>query len=296
MTIPEQPSRTQLPGVPAPKYVFKHALTQEVAYASLPYERRREVHACAAQAIEALFHDRLGEHSSALAHHYSRSGNTAKAVYYLQQAGQQAEHHSAYVEAICHLTMALELLPSLPDTLGRIQQELLVQTTLGRAFIATKGFAAQEVEHAYTRALELCRQVGDTRHLFQVLWGLRLVYMARAQLQQARTVAEEMLTLAQHQQDTALLLEAHFVLGYEVCFRQALAVARRQQVKWLELRAAISLSRLWQRQGKRDAARHLLADIYGWFTEGFETPDLREAQALLAELACQGRHGMLQAP
>ena len=70
----------------------------------------------------------------------------------------------------------------------------------------------------------------------------------------------------------------------EACFRQALAVARRQQAKWLELRAATNLSRLWQ-QGKRDAAHHLLTEVYGWFTEGFETPDLREAQALLAELS-----------
>jgi predicted ATPase len=70
----------------------------------------------------------------------------------------------------------------------------------------------------------------------------------------------------------------------EVCFQQALAVACQQQAKSLELRAAISLSRLWQRQGKRDEARELLVPIYGWFTEGFETADLQEAKALLAEL------------
>ena len=77
----------------------------------------------------------------------------------------------------------------------------------------------------------------------------------------------------------------HAVQEAEACFRQALTVARRQQAKWLELRAAISLSRLWQQQDKRDAARHLLAQIYGWFTEGFETPDLTEAKALLTECA-----------
>jgi predicted ATPase len=70
----------------------------------------------------------------------------------------------------------------------------------------------------------------------------------------------------------------------EACFRQALDVARRQQAKSLELRAAMSLSRLWQRQGKRDEARALLAPIYGWFTEGFDTADLREARALLETL------------
>jgi TOMM system kinase/cyclase fusion protein len=67
--------------------------------------------------------------------------------------------------------------------------------------------------------------------------------------------------------------------------RQALEVARRQEAKSLELRAAMSLSRLWQRQGKRDEARQLLAPIYSWFTEGFDTTDLQEAKALLEELS-----------
>jgi len=71
----------------------------------------------------------------------------------------------------------------------------------------------------------------------------------------------------------------------EVCFQQALAVARREQAKSWELRAAMSLSLLWRRQGKRGKAHQLLAEVYGWFTEGFDTADLREARALLHELA-----------
>ena len=70
----------------------------------------------------------------------------------------------------------------------------------------------------------------------------------------------------------------------EACFHQALAIARRQQAKSLELRAAMSLARLWQCQGKRVEARQLLADVYGWFTEGFDTADLQEAKALLEEV------------
>ena len=68
-------------------------------------------------------------------------------------------------------------------------------------------------------------------------------------------------------------------------FQQALTVARRQQAKSWELRAAMSLARLWQQQGKRAAAHQLLAEVYGWFTEGFDTADLQEAKALLEELA-----------
>jgi predicted ATPase len=71
----------------------------------------------------------------------------------------------------------------------------------------------------------------------------------------------------------------------ETCFQQSLAIARRQEAQSLELRAAMSLSRLWHQQGKRDAAHDLLAPIYGWFTEGFDTADVQEAKALLDELS-----------
>ena len=71
----------------------------------------------------------------------------------------------------------------------------------------------------------------------------------------------------------------------EACFLQAIEIARRQQAKSWELRATVSLARLWKQQSKRKEAHKLLAEIYGWFTEGFDTKDLQEAKALLAELA-----------
>ena len=70
----------------------------------------------------------------------------------------------------------------------------------------------------------------------------------------------------------------------EECFRQAMATARRQDAKSLELRAAVSLSRLWQRQGEKKRARQMLADIYGSFSEGFETADLREVRSLREDI------------
>jgi predicted ATPase len=70
----------------------------------------------------------------------------------------------------------------------------------------------------------------------------------------------------------------------EQCFQGALQIARKQQAKSLELRAAMSLGHLWQRQGKGEAARNMLAETYGWFTEGFDTADLKEAKALIGEL------------
>jgi predicted ATPase len=73
--------------------------------------------------------------------------------------------------------------------------------------------------------------------------------------------------------------------GAETCFRRAMEIAREQEAKMWELRAATSLARLWAEQGERQRARHLLAPVYGWFTEGFDMPDLKDARALLDELA-----------
>ena len=84
--------------------------------------------------------------------------------------------------------------------------------------------------------------------------------------------------------EIALMSPAPDAAKAQAYFELALAVARAQQAKSWELRAAMSLARLWRDQGKQDQARDLLAPVYGWFTEGFDTRDLKEAKALLAEL------------
>jgi predicted ATPase len=85
----------------------------------------------------------------------------------------------------------------------------------------------------------------------------------------------------------ALLLQPHAINQAEAekCFLHALEIARTQQAKSLELRTATSLARLWQQQGKREEARQVLGDVYNWFTEGFDTADVKDAKALLDELA-----------
>jgi predicted ATPase len=201
------------PAFPEVEYTFKHVLTQEVAYNSLLSERRRGLHERIAQAMEALFHARLEDHYGDLAHHYTRSGNTEKAVEYLGLAGQQAAQRSAHVEAVGHLTTALDLLKTWPETPERARQELSLQIALGPPLQLTKGFAAPEVEAAYTRAHELCHQVGETPQLLPVLWGLGRFYGARGQLQTAREVGEQLLALAQHLHDPGFLAWAHAVLA-----------------------------------------------------------------------------------
>src|SRR5262249_54078470 len=106
------------------EYIFKHALTQEVAYNSVLTEPRRILHERAGQAIEALFADRLDHRVAELARHYEFSGNVPKAVYYLGRAGAKAAQQMAHLAAVAYLSRALELLRQLPAGVDRDRLEL----------------------------------------------------------------------------------------------------------------------------------------------------------------------------
>jgi tetratricopeptide (TPR) repeat protein len=228
------------PAFPESEYIFKHALTQEVAYGTMLHERRKALHERTGQALEALYAAMLPEHYRDLAHHYSRSGSTEKAVKYLHLAGQQAIQRSANAEAIIHLNTALELLKTLPGTPQRTHQELMLQIALGSAVIAAKGYTTMEVERAFTRAWDLSQQIGETPQLFPVLTGLFVFYLIRGEFQFARELAEQCLSLAQRLQAPDLCFVAHEELGETwfwlgelplayAQFDQALALANRQQ-------------------------------------------------------------------
>jgi predicted ATPase len=214
------------PAFPESEYRFKHALTQEVAYGTVLQEQRKRLHERTGHALEALYTATLPEHYSDLAHHYSRSGNTQKAVDYLQLAGQQAVQRAAYIEAINHLTSAVELLKTLPETIERKQQELALQLTRGAPLMATKGYSAPEVKQVYTRARELCQQVGETPQLFQAIWGLWFFYRIQGDLKTVRELGEQILSLVQSQQDTALLLQGHFAMGASLLWMGDFALAQ----------------------------------------------------------------------
>jgi len=153
------------PALADTEYVFKHALTQEVAYNSLLIERRKQLHERAGNALESLFADQLDDHLTQLAHHYSHSDNIDKAVKYLGRTGQQAMQRSAHIYAISSLSTAIDLLQKLPDTPERTQRELLLQLAVGPAFIPVKGWGAPEVERASTRARKLCERLGNPPEL-----------------------------------------------------------------------------------------------------------------------------------
>jgi len=225
---------------PQATYMFKHALIQDAAYQSLLRRTRQQYHQRIAQVLAAQFPDMVDAQPELLAQHYTEAGQSTRAITYWQRAGERALQRSANLEAISHLTKGLEVLKTLPDSPERLQHELDLQITLGQALAVTKGYAAPEVEHTYARARELCQQVGETPQLFQVLRGLWNFYLIRLELRTAQELGEQLLSLAQHVGDPALLLEAHYALGNtlnylgefasaQAHFAQGIALYDRQQ-------------------------------------------------------------------
>ncbi len=143
-------------------YLFKHALIQEAAYQSLLKSTRQQSHKQIAQVLQERFPEIVETQPELLAQHCTEAGLTEQAIPYWQKAGQRAIERSANIEAIGHLTKGLELLNGLPGTSQRIHQELTLQTALGVPLMAVKGYADPEANRAYTRARELCHQVGET--------------------------------------------------------------------------------------------------------------------------------------
>jgi predicted ATPase/class 3 adenylate cyclase len=201
------------PAFPEAEYIFKHALTQEVAYNALLVERRKLLHERAGEALESMFAEQLDDHLDELAHNYGRSDNVGKAVEYLGRAGQQALQRSAYSDAVSSLSAGLNLIQKLKESPERIQRELLLHLAIARALFAVKGFAAPEVELAYTRARELCERLGDPPELFFALLGLGGIHFVRGELRKAYELAEQLLRRAQSAHDPVLVIYAQMGWG-----------------------------------------------------------------------------------
>ena len=227
------------------RYTFRHPLLRETAYQSLLRSRRQQYH----QQIAKVLQGGGGFQPELVAHHYTEAGLPEKAIDYWHRAGQRALERSANVEGIRHITQGLAALEKLSTNASTreleatAQRELELQTILGSALIATKGYAAPEVEVAYTRARELLEaleskestlerdadssldRIKDLR--FPILFGLWLSHLVRGRFLSARELGEQCFVIAKQTEDPAFEVEAHRALGstlyYLSEFKDALA-------------------------------------------------------------------------
>jgi tetratricopeptide (TPR) repeat protein len=149
-----------------------------------------------------------------IAYHCTEASLIEQAIGYWQKAGQRASERSAHVEAISHLNKGLELLQTLPEIPQHLQQELDMHITLGKELIGMKGYAAPEVQQVYSHALTLCQTVEKPLQTYQVLRGLASYYLIRGELQTTLTLRQQLLQMAQQQQDPAMLRDAHEGMGF----------------------------------------------------------------------------------
>ena len=211
---------------PRATFTFKHALVQDVAYASLLRTERRTIHERFARALEESFPDTVAGQPEVIATHYTKAGMSERAIAYWQRAGELAQQRSANVEAIAAFERGLGLVKTLQPGVQRDRHELDLQFHLGAAFTAASGFAAPEVAAAYERARTLCQTSKDVEQRFAVLRGLWVYHLVQAHLGAADELAAEMLALAEIERNQAYELEAHRAAGMTRLWRGDLVPAR----------------------------------------------------------------------
>jgi class 3 adenylate cyclase/tetratricopeptide (TPR) repeat protein len=216
------------PAISDAEYIFKHALTQEVAYNSILIERRKQLHEDVGRAIEELYASSLEDHFGDLAHHYSRSANHAKAVKYLSLAGRQAMTRGALHQAVANCESALALLKSFPEDQSRDETELQILTALGTAYIAVRGYAAPEVGPTFHRARQLCERIGGPQERFAAVWGNFAWRIVRGEMDLSLELANEALDHAKKLDDPGVWMEALFLMGVTLYYRGDFVGARQQ--------------------------------------------------------------------
>jgi class 3 adenylate cyclase/tetratricopeptide (TPR) repeat protein len=183
---------------PEARYVFKHALVQDAAYASLLKSRRRELHRAIASTLADAFPESTPSLLELLAHHHTEAGDTELAVAAWQRAGEQAAARSAYEEAIGHSRQALALLATLPESRERHAREIALQVALGRSISDGRGLSHDEIEPAMERARVLSEMLGDQFQLVLALAGLANYCNNRGQLDRAIAFAQQMIEIARN--------------------------------------------------------------------------------------------------
>lgn len=271
---------------PEASYLFKHALVQDVAYGTLLRDRRRRLHGRIAHSLEERSPGLAGTAPELIARHLTEAGEAERAISYWRRAGELAAGRSADMEAVAHLGKGLELIRALPAARGLPEEELALCLAIGGPLIATRGYSAADVERTYSRARALCGQLGRSAELFPVLRGLWHYHLVRGELRLAHDLSARLVALAEGQGEPLRRALARRALGTSLFSlgRFADAMAALDEGIAIDDAVAATLARVRQGHGRRAEAHDLLSPVYGWFTEGFDTADLRDAKALLDEL------------
>jgi predicted ATPase len=219
-------------------------------------------------------------------------GHATTLMYALYHAGYSRSFCGDYAAA----SVQVDELIALADERGA-QYWKALGTAVRGGILALTGKASDAVR-AITWGITSLRSTGASLYEPVYLAYLAMAYAELGQSDDARRCIDDAIEKVERSKEKWCEAEVHRIAGEialkspepdvakaEAYFERALAVARKQQAKSWELRAAMSMARLWRDQGKRDEARNLLAPVYGWFTEGFDTLDLKEAKALLDEHA-----------
>jgi class 3 adenylate cyclase/predicted ATPase len=186
---------------PDAEYMFKHSLVQDVAYNTMLHSNRQVLHARIANALETQFSKIAETQPELLARHFGEAGLVDKALDYSLKAGQQAIARGAMIEAVAQLRKGLDLLTVVPDRAAYQTQELKVQMALGHALLAVKGYAAPEPGEAFSRARQLCEQLGRSPQFGQVLIGQFSFRCVRGELGKADHHAAEIRQLGAAEND-----------------------------------------------------------------------------------------------
>jgi class 3 adenylate cyclase len=198
---------------PGATFVFKHALIRDTAYQSLIRSVRQQYHRRIATALEERFPAIAGAQPEVVAHHYAEAGLAVRAVEYWAEAGDRARDRSAMAEARAHLERGIGLLESVPDGQERDEMELRLVMGLAGTLVALVGYAAPGVADLCERARELAVALDRPSDLGAIMLGSAVSAMLRGDLQDAHGYGVELLDIATHTDETAIMAGAHFVLG-----------------------------------------------------------------------------------
>src|SRR5215472_3375576 len=198
---------------PESTYIFKHALVQDAAYATMLRSKRQQLHARIADALVAEFPETVETQPELMAYHFGQAGLTERAIEYWRKAARRAIERSANAEAIRHLTSALESLQLLPENPERKRAALELEAMLGQAMIADRGYAAPETREVLLRAKTLVDDLTDPAQKFSILYGIWASHYVGGEFTNQRDAAAEFLAEAERHKDTAALCIAHRALG-----------------------------------------------------------------------------------